>query len=435
MQEVTAMKTQDDDKRHWLIEKALWIVMGLLAFLSKDNPDLIFPQALYLFLGLLASSLATGVAIRRAPRKTWLHALCVIASLASIAGLQEWSGGADSNLWALYLMPIFTAAILLEGRELAWTAAGACAANTALHFVDGWRDATLFTLGLENGILLCASAAMWTLSRAERSALATAAQRRREVVHLEQEAAQHRRQENGLTSIAAGGAGAVHDLTTPLMVIKSYARLHLEQGVEDETVRKDFSRIDSAASLCQELVAGIMARASGPTTERSLREAVFNALSMVDPILKSRGISLDCEVRDAVLPVLAAPSDLERILLNLIGNAAKVLPAGGRVKVRMGLAAEDTSQATVDVDDDGPGIPADILPRLFQPFATSKPGAGGNGLGLFVSRAAARRLGGDLTAENRPQGGARFTLRLPLFRAASRNRGASALEIAVGAGD
>ncbi|MFI5345238.1 MAG: sensor histidine kinase [Elusimicrobiota bacterium] len=415
------MDESEGRRRTARIERALWIVMGILAFLAKDNPDLVFPQTLYLFLALLGSSLATSLSIRMAPRLGWLHGLCVVAGFASIAGLQEWSGGADSNLWTLYLLPVFSAAILLEGRELAWTATGACVTNAAVHVFGGWDASTPFALALETGILASAAAATWTLARAEHDAAGRAVDRRREIERLERDVARRREQERGLTAIAAGGAGAAHDLTTPLMVIRAYARMNLERGCEDPVLARDLTRIESAALFCQELVAGLMSRAAGPATERSLRDAASSALTMAEPILKNRKIILERETSVAPLPVLASPSDLERIVMNLIGNAAKILPPGGRVTVRVGISRDDASRAEVVVEDDGPGIPAGVLPRLFQPFATSQPGAGGTGLGLFVSRAAARRLGGDLTAENPPGGGARFTLRLPLAPSAAVN--------------
>lgn len=399
------------------IERALWIVMGALAFLAKDNPALVFPQALYLFLALLASSLATSLSVRLAPGRPWLHGLGVVAGFASIAGLQEWSGGPDSNLWTLYLLPVFGAAILLEGRELAWTAAGACAANAAVQLSGGWTPSTPFTLGLETGILASAAAATWALSRAEREASARAIERRREVERLEAAAERRHRQDRGLTEIAAGGAGAAHDLTTPLMVIRAYARIQQERGHEDPALARDLGRIEAAAGFCQELVARLLSRSTGPTERRSLRDAVRDAATMAEPVVKSRRILLETALDPDPLTVLASPNDLERIVLNLLGNCAKVLDPGARVRVSAGAAGDGCAE--VVVEDDGPGIPAEVLPRLFQPFATSRPDAGGTGLGLFVSRAAARRFGGDLLAENVPGGGARFTLRLPLAAGAA----------------
>ncbi|HET9623868.1 MAG TPA: ATP-binding protein [Kofleriaceae bacterium] len=108
----------------------------------------------------------------------------------------------------------------------------------------------------------------------------------------------------------------------------------------------------------------------------------------------------------------AAPGDpgkLRQALLNLVLNAAQAGGAG--VHIAIELATEDR-HARISVVDDGPGVPAAIAPRLFEPFVTSR--ADGNGFGLAIARRIAERHGGTLTLESRPGArGARFTLRLP----------------------
>jgi signal transduction histidine kinase len=89
--------------------------------------------------------------------------------------------------------------------------------------------------------------------------------------------------------------------------------------------------------------------------------------------------------------------------------------------VTIELAAGD-GRATVTVADRGPGIAADKLDRIFEPFYTTAPRpSGGSGLGLAIARQIARRHGGDVRASNRPEGGAAFQLRLPLTEVASRS--------------
>ncbi|MDE2490552.1 MAG: HAMP domain-containing histidine kinase [Elusimicrobia bacterium] len=402
------------------IEAALWIVLGTLAFLSKGNPALDAAAVLPLFLLLLGSSLAASLAARRWPARPELHALALIAGFAAIAGLQERSGGAQSTLWVLYLLPIFQAAILLDGRALAWTAAGACAADAALYLsaAGSWNAELSFELALKTGILASAAAATWLLSRAESDADERSRRRRETIARLERSLraqAAERERERGLTAIAAGGAGAAHDLATPLMVVRAYAKLHLERGVADPELMRDLGRIDAAAGFCQELIVGLLAQGTGPTAPRRLEAAVESALALAEPILRARRVVLEREYPERPLAVAAAPNDVERIVLNLVGNAAKASGADARVRVR--VARDDGGSwpwAVVTVDDDGPGIAPEILPRLFQPFATTRANQGGTGLGLYLSREAARRLGGALDAENRAEGGARFTLRLPL---------------------
>lgn len=107
---------------------------------------------------------------------------------------------------------------------------------------------------------------------------------------------------------------------------------------------------------------------------------------------------------------------LEQILSNLLGNALKFTPAGGTVLLRLATAPGDW--AVIQVEDTGPGIPTDDLPRLFERFYQSEHPAGerrGTGLGLAVAKECVDLHGGEIRAENRPEGGARFTVRLPLL--------------------
>ncbi len=415
----------DTRNRMLRVEAALWIVLGTLAFLAKDNPRLVYPNVLYLFVSLLVSSLSTSLAIRTVPGKTWVHALTLLAGLASISGLQFWSGGTESSLWVLYLLPLFTSAILLDGRETAWVALGACASNAALYAAssDPWCAAAAFELSLKTGVLAVAAAATWALSRAEREAEARNSSQRLDIERLErrvEDEAQARERDRGLAEIAAFGAGAVHDLSTPLMVVRAYARLHIDRGLQDEELARDLARIEKAANFCMTLVARLLERDSAPATPQRAAEIAESALSMAEPLLRSKNVEIRREYTEEDLKVLAPSHELERVLMNLLGNAAKSMERGGHVTVRVERAVlNGVPSAAVTVEDDGPGISKEILPRLFQAFATTRAGRGGTGLGLFMSRETLRRHGGNLEAENRPVGGARFTMRLPLIAPAA----------------
>jgi signal transduction histidine kinase len=115
------------------------------------------------------------------------------------------------------------------------------------------------------------------------------------------------------------------------------------------------------------------------------------------------------------LPVAIPCDALKQILLNLIENAREAIGSGGTIVLR---ASETVGIGRIEVLDDGPGIPREVLPTLFDPFVTTKGGVSGVGLGLFVAEGIARRYGGRLRAENRPEGGARLVLDLLLLRVA-----------------
>jgi C4-dicarboxylate-specific signal transduction histidine kinase len=109
------------------------------------------------------------------------------------------------------------------------------------------------------------------------------------------------------------------------------------------------------------------------------------------------------------------------VIINVVLNARDVLLGDpsrpstgtlGHIKLRV-VAAPVGGRAVLTIEDDGPGIPAQVLPRLFEPFFTTKPTGKGIGLGLSISYDIIKRMGGDITAENRSEGGARFTIVLP----------------------
>jgi signal transduction histidine kinase len=115
----------------------------------------------------------------------------------------------------------------------------------------------------------------------------------------------------------------------------------------------------------------------------------------------------------AAVLVSADPTRIDQVLANLLGNAAKFTPSGGRIRVRL---AEQAGEAVLTVEDNGPGVRPDLLPHIFELF--SRDAAAGDPGGLGIGLALVRRLvelhGGSVQAENLvPQGGARFTVRLP----------------------
>jgi signal transduction histidine kinase len=112
----------------------------------------------------------------------------------------------------------------------------------------------------------------------------------------------------------------------------------------------------------------------------------------------------------------SAPISLEQVLVNLYLNARDAMDSGGILTVR---ATADGSHCAIEVEDDGPGIPAKDLHRIFEPFYTTKGAIGGGkqkgvGLGLAICHGLIKDLGGEIRAENLPGGGTRFSVLLPL---------------------
>lgn len=395
------MKPLEQGRASGRFEAALGIALASLAFLSKNNPQLALPECLWLFLLLLVTSLAASLAVRLRPEDPVPAASALVGSYVVVAAIQSQSGGGDSDLWVLYLLPIFSAAILLGGRETAWIAAGAVLGNAAVLLAGerplGPADAFSFTL--KTAILAGAAAATWALAKSEREVRAKAAGQTETISRLE-----------GVASVAVGGAGAAHDLSAPLSVILGYASLRREDEDLPQEVREDMARIERAALYCRELIHGLLSRREADAAARRASEVVESALNLCEDPLRARGIEIARSFPSDEVFVRAAGHELERVLVNLVGNAAKALPPGGRITVSV---ASSGGNVLLSVDDDGPGLPPELLPRLFTPFATGRGREGGVGLGLYLCRDIARRHGGELSAERSALGGARFTLRLP----------------------
>jgi two-component system, OmpR family, sensor histidine kinase BaeS len=152
--------------------------------------------------------------------------------------------------------------------------------------------------------------------------------------------------------------------------------------------------------------------------EMDLTELVRGTLDEWTPEARRRGISLQVRLPVGPLLMTGDPIRLTQALGNLIENALKYAGASGWVRVDLATPTEGTGMYEVAVTDSGPGIPAEVLPQIFDRYfrveGRASGGPGGMGLGLAIARAIVLAHGGELTAESPRGSGARFTLRLPM---------------------
>jgi signal transduction histidine kinase/PAS domain-containing protein len=216
-----------------------------------------------------------------------------------------------------------------------------------------------------------------------------------------------------------------HELRTPLNAILGYADL-LDAGVAGpladaqlafvargrDAARRLLVLVEDVLSFAK-LEAGRVSIQVAPTPVRAL---VGPAAAVIAPQAAQRGLTLDV-VDDARLDALVVRADRERagqVLVNLLSNALKFTPPGGRVALRL---TDDAAWVRLLVEDTGVGIPAAQHERIFEPFVQVGGGltrAGeGAGLGLAISRELARAMGGDVTVESAPGVGSTFALVLP----------------------
>lgn len=238
-------------------------------------------------------------------------------------------------------------------------------------------------------------------------------------IHDRTEELQHEesdRRNQALSELGTVVAGVAHELNNPLTTVTTYAELLGDQNASLPTdVREAVDAMAHEAKRAGGIVRQLLQRVRKSSDKRTgldLSHVVQTVLKARAPQFAAHSIRAVARLDASLPPVLGSAGEIEQILVNLVANAQYAMHkarGGGELVVR---AARGDGGVDVVVEDDGPGIPADVLPRMFEPFFSTK-GADGNGLGLAIARRIARAHGGDLTVTNRPEGGARFVLRLP----------------------
>jgi two-component system phosphate regulon sensor histidine kinase PhoR len=223
-------------------------------------------------------------------------------------------------------------------------------------------------------------------------------------------------------------AHVAHELRTPLTNILLWAQTAAERGADDPRMtERAITVITDESRRLERVVQDMLSISEIESGRQNLTLTDVDLLVLADdlrndfgPQARKKGVELHFELPPK-LPVLTADRDKIGVALhNLVGNAIKYTPAGGSVKVQ--LRESDEGQVVFEVEDTGIGIKEADLSRIFERFQRAQDERiakiTGSGLGLAIARDLARLHGGDIEAESQPDEGSRFTLRLPVRRAA-----------------
>ena len=226
-------------------------------------------------------------------------------------------------------------------------------------------------------------------------------------------------QSSKLAALGEMSAAVSHELNQPLAAMKTYlagARLLLQRKRPEE-VLASFQRIDDLIDRMGAITRQLKsyARKGGEAFEPfDARNALSSALAMMEPQLKTRKVAISRAIPPEPVMVMGDRLRFEQVIVNLLRNALDATKDSAEPAIDMILVAGD--QVKLTVRDNGPGI--SDLDNLFEPFFTTKAPGDGVGLGLAISSGIVTDLGGRLTAQNAPGGGAVFEIVLPLWRGA-----------------
>ncbi len=215
-------------------------------------------------------------------------------------------------------------------------------------------------------------------------------------------------------------ASVSHDLGGLVAGIKlrADAALNWPGELPAEQVRNALGRIAEAAERMRHLVIELSDLASVHAGRLVLRRRTVDArmlieksCEMAEPLASAKSLRLVCDLPDRPLLVYCDAERVFRVLGNLLGNAIKFTPAGGTIRMSTDRRGRTIA---VTVSDEGPGIPADEIDEVFQPYRRGRDVAlPGKGLGLYISRALVEAHGGSLTVESTPGRGCTFRFTLP----------------------
>ncbi|HEX2831940.1 MAG TPA: ATP-binding protein [Thermoanaerobaculia bacterium] len=230
-----------------------------------------------------------------------------------------------------------------------------------------------------------------------------------------------------LTSLGKLAAVVAHEINNPLSGILTYAKLlrkWIERGDSLEAhapdMRDSLQLIEHESRRCGEIVRNLLTFARVQPMNISdfdVNRIVHATMKLVEHKLELGNIAAHLELAGNLPPLRGDAGQIEQLFLAIIMNAIEAMPREGNLTIA--TRAQDES-IVVRIEDDGAGIPADLLPRLFEPFMTTKEEGKGVGLGLAISKAIVDRHGGAIDVQSEVGRGTAFTITLPCMHPENR---------------
>lgn len=223
-----------------------------------------------------------------------------------------------------------------------------------------------------------------------------------------------------MSSLGQVAASLAHEFNNVLMGIQPFVEVIARQAPPTRPLTDSIGHITRAIARGKRASQEIL-RFANPKEPQlfpiEVREWLPNLLGQLVAALPS-SIALSCSLGEDVGFISGDSEHLEQVITNLVFNARDAIVGRGTIHVAVSLDADDMELVRISVTDDGPGIPPEVLDRIFEPLFTTK--RNGTGLGLAIARRLMESQGGSLTAENRPARGAVFHLLVPAAEAASK---------------
>jgi signal transduction histidine kinase len=225
------------------------------------------------------------------------------------------------------------------------------------------------------------------------------------------------RQAERLASLGTLAAGVAHEINNPMGILNSRIEVMLMEAPDrgfPADVIEDLRVLHRNVARVSRIAQGLLSFARGTPAVRArvnLNEVIEETLLLTRSQMGKNGIEIQSLLDARPLFVLGHANALEQVLLNLLTNAQAAITGPGRIRVTTELVPGPPGRVRLTVSDTGGGIPADVVPRIFDPFYTTRET--GTGLGLSLTYGIIRDHNGTIDVESRPGKGTTFTLTFP----------------------
>ncbi|HKO52041.1 MAG TPA: ATP-binding protein [Polyangiaceae bacterium] len=407
----------------WLVRLRWLAIAGQLAIVG------LAVLALGLALPLpLVTSLISITALSNVMLTAWLRkgdpsaralAGVLLLDVLTLTGLLLTAGGPSNPFSVFYLVHVALAALLLAPRPAWFVATLTSLAFGSLFVLPSYTidphamhmhhgASSMHLQGMWLAYSLAAGFVVYFVSR-----VASALQaREHELFELQRSTVRHEK----LASLSTLAAGAAHELGTPLATIALVAK-ELEHGLEAsrsaEELVPDARLIRQEVERCREILQQMAARAGEGAGEMLAQVSLIGVERDLSEVLGSRAAQLTFEREGDQTELVAPKGLLVQVLANLVRNAFDAQAEAGRTEPVRVVTRLEAERAAFEIFDSGSGIPAHASDRIGEPFFTTKAPGRGLGLGVFLARAFAEKMGGELTLAARPGGGTVARLIVP----------------------
>ncbi|MBD3382297.1 MAG: PAS domain-containing protein [candidate division Zixibacteria bacterium] len=220
-------------------------------------------------------------------------------------------------------------------------------------------------------------------------------------------------QSSKLSALGQLAAGVAHEINNPLTGILSYAEDMAEEVPEDDPMNEDLNVIIRETIRCRDIVRNLLdfARQEAPhLIQVNPNQIIEQTLSLVERLPQFRNIAIRKKIDENMVDISGDPQQLQQVILNLMLNASDAMKGKGEIHLST-IYDRRHNRAIIEVEDNGPGIPENLIDKIFEPFFSTK---GTNGLGLAVSWGIIERHKGTIEIDMADNGGAIFKIILPI---------------------